>query len=444
MNLNWKKVFAVVRREYVERVRTKAFWIGTLLFPGLFIALIGFQIVLSRKAGGERHLAVVDTTANLYAPLKAELEALEKERQASKPNQTAPHWVLTQRPVAGSLDATKETLRREVVAKQLNGYLVLTPDLVNKDAVEYYSTVVSEFSAMKQLEEAFNKIRMRQRIMARGLPADLSNDLEKRVDLKAFKVSAKGTSEEKGAGIVAAIVFFFLMYSTFFMYGAQVMMGVLDEKTNRIVEIIIASVRPTELMLGKMFGIGLVGLTQYLAWAFVAMNLSLPGIAVALSTTDMGAPKIPISMLGYLVLYFILGYFLYASIYTAIAAPFNTNQEAQQLAMIPMMLIVSSIAVYPAVLNNPSGGLAVFFSIFPFTASLTMFLRTALSDVPLWQIAFSIVSIAATTIAIAWLAGRIYRVGILMYGKKPTIPEIIRWARYSPGKTPAPESVKAT
>jgi ABC-2 type transport system permease protein len=441
--MNWKKVFAVVRREYIERVRTKAFWIGTLLFPGLFIGIIGFQIVLAHKAGGERHLAVVDTTANLYAPLKADLENLEKERLATKPNQTAPRWVLTQRPVEGSLDATKEALRKEVVAKKLNGYLVLTPELVQKDAVEYYSTVVSEFSAMRQLEEAFRKIRMRQKITARGLPADLGNDLEKRVDFKAFKVSAKGTSEEKGAGIIAAIVFFFLMYSTFIMYGAQVMMGVLDEKTNRIVEIIIASVRPTELMLGKMFGIGLVGLTQYAAWAFVAMNLSLPGIASMMSSTEMGAPKIPISMLGFLLLYFILGYFLYASIYTAIAAPFNTNQEAQQLAMIPVMLIISSIAVYPAVLNNPSGGIATFFSIFPFTASLTMFLRTALSDVPVWQIGLSIVSIAATTVAIAWVAGRIYRVGILMYGKKPTIPEIVRWARYSPGKTPAPESVKA-
>ena len=442
--MNWKKIFAVTRREYIERVRTKAFWIGTLLFPGLFLALIGFQIVLSKKAGGERHLAVVDTTAALYAPLKAELAAMEKERQASRPNQTAPHWVLTQRPVEGSLDATKEVLRKEVVAKQLNGYLVLTPALVEKDTVEYYSTVVSEWTAMNQLEKAFNKIRIRQKVMARGLPADLGDDLEKRVDMKAFKVSAKGTTEEKGAGIIAAIVFFFLMYSTFFMYGAQVMHGVLDEKTNRIVEIIIASVRPTELMLGKMFGIGLVGLTQYLAWAFVAMNLSLPGIAVALSSTEMGAPKIPISMLGFLVLYFILGYFLYASLYTAIAAPFNTNQEAQQLSMIPVMLIVSSVAVYPAVLNGPSGGIAVFFSIFPFTASLTMFLRTALSDVPLWQIGLSVVSITGTTVAIAWVAGRIYRVGILMYGKKPTIPEIVRWARYSPGKTPAPEAVKAS
>jgi ABC-2 type transport system permease protein len=441
--MNWKKILAVVRREYIERVRTKAFWIGTMIFPGLFIALIGFQIVLSRKAGGDRHLVVVDATGSLYGPLKAALQAIEQERKAEHPNQQSPHWVLTQRPVESSLEATKEALRKEVVSKKLNAYVVLTPGLVEKNQIEYYSTAVSEWTAMNQVEEAFNKIRLRQKITSRGLPADLANDLEKPVKLKAFKVSESGTAEEKGAGILAAIVFFFLMYSTFIMYGAQVMMGVLDEKTNRIVEIIIASVRPTELMLGKMFGIGLVGLTQYAAWALVAMNLSLPGIATMLSSTNMGAPKIPFSMLGFLLLYFILGYFLYASIYTAIAAPFNTNQEAQQLAMIPVMLILSSIAVYPAVLNNPSGGIATFFSIFPFTASLTMFLRTALSDVPVWQIGLSIVSIAATTVAIAWVAGRIYRVGILMYGKKPTIPEIIRWARYSPGKTPAPEIAKA-
>ena len=197
-------------------------------------------------------------------------------------------------------------------------------------------------------------------------------------------------------------------------------------------------------MIGKMLGIGLVGLTQYLAWSFVAMNLSLPGITGMLASSEMGAPKIAISMLVYFILYFILGYFLYASVYMAIAAPFNTDQEAQHLAMIPMVLIISGIAVYPAVLNNPNGTISVVGSIFPFTASLTMFLRTAISDVPFWQIALSVASLLVTTAGIAWFAGRIYRVGILMYGKKPTIPEIIRWARYSPGKTPAPEAVKAS
>jgi ABC-2 type transport system permease protein len=152
-------------------------------------------------------------------------------------------------------------------------------------------------------------------------------------------------------------------------------------------------------------------------------------------------PRIPIHWLGAFILYFLLGYFLYASVYCAIAAPFNSDQEAQHLVMVPMSLIISGFVVYPAVMNNPAGPISVFFSIFPFTASLVMFLRIAVSEPPLWQILASIVSLIATSFAIAWFAGRIYRVGILMYGKKPTIPEIVRWVRYKPGKEVQPSTV---
>jgi ABC-2 type transport system permease protein len=261
--------------------------------------------------------------------------------------------------------------------------------------------------------------------------------------MKAFKVTAKGASEEKGAGIIAAVIFMVLMYTTFFIYGAQVMRGVIEEKSNRIVEIVIASVRPTELMLGKIIGIGLVGLTQYLAWSLVAMNLSLPGIATIVSAGDLGVPRVPFSMLVYFIVFFILGYFVFAGIYTAIAAPFNTDQEAQQLSMIPIVLILAGFMMYPAVMNNPNGPMAVIFSLIPFTASLVMFLRTAVSEPPAWQIALSIGILLATTVGMAWFAGRVYRVGILMYGKKPTIPEILRWVRYSPGKATAPATPPA-
>ncbi|MGH9365284.1 MAG: ABC transporter permease [Thermoanaerobaculia bacterium] len=442
--MNWKKVFAVIRREYIERVRKKGFWIATLLIPGLMLLYVAIQVFTAHKAGGERQLGVVDTTGRLYPQLVQEVAAQEAQRQKESPGLKVPHWVLQSRAVEGDLEKTKEALRKEVLGKKINAYLVLTPELLAKEQVQYYSTTVTEFSAMGLLERALNHIRLREKIVARGLPAEIGNDLEKRIDWKPFRVTGKGAEEEKGAGIMAAFVFFFLMYGSFFVYGAQVMRGVLEEKTNRIVEIIIASVRPTELMIGKMVGIGLVGITQYLVWALIAMNLSLPGIAAALASTEMGAPKIPVSMLGYFILYFILGYFLYASVYLAIAAPFNTDQEAQQLAMIPMILIVGGVAVYPAVLNNPSGTISVAGSIFPFTASLTMFLRTAISEVPSWQIALSVASLLLTTFGIAWFAGRVYRVGILMYGKKPTIPEIIRWVRYTPGKAPQPGIVQAS
>jgi len=442
--MNWRKTFAVVRREYVERVRTKAFWIATLIIPFFFLAYIAIQISASRKTGGERHLVVVDLTGRLYEPLAQELSDAEAEQRKQSSTTKGPHWVLTQRPVGESLEATKETLRKEVLQKKINGYLVLDPARLQKEEVEYYSTTVSDFIALTQLERALNHVRIREKVQARGLPTDLANELEKRVDLKAFKITEKGAAEEKGAGIIAAIIFMVLMYTTFFIYGSQVMRGVIEEKSSRIVEIIVASVRPTELMVGKIIGIGLVGLTQYFAWSLVAMNLSLPGIATVLSSGDMGVPKVPISMLGYFILYFLLGYFVYASLYTAIAAPFNTDQEAQQLVMIPIVLILGGFMVYPAVMNNPNGGVALFFSLFPFTASLVMFLRTAVSEPPAWQIVLSIVLLLGTTAAVAWFAGRIYRVGILMYGKKPTIPEIIRWVRYKPGRVAQPAAPQAS
>lgn len=441
--MNWKKTFAVVRREYTERVRTKAFWVATLLIPLFFLGYILIQISVSRKTGGERQLVVVDETGRLYAPLVKELADIEAKQRAENSSSKGPHWALVERPATGDLAAVKEDLRKQVLAKKINGYLVLEPSKIEKSEAEYYSTTVSEFIAISQLQSAINHIWMRQKMEARGLPADLAKELETRIDLKPFKVTEKGTAEEKGAGLIAAIILLILMYSTFFMYGYQVMRGVIEEKSNRIVEIIVASVRPTELMLGKILGIGLVGLTQYFVWSVVAMNLSLPAVAGLFASGDMGLPRVPASLLGYFMLFFLLGYFLYASVYTMIAAPFNTDQEAQQLAMIPMILILSGLAVYPAVMNNPNGGMALFFSLFPFTASLIMFLRTAVSEPPLWQILLSVALLLGTTAALTWLAGRIYRVGILMYGKKPTIPEIIRWARYSPGKAPQP-AVKAS
>ncbi len=436
--MSWTKVFAVIRREYLERVRTKAFWIATFLVPIFFLGYMAVQIAAIKKTSGERKVVVVDLTGRLAQPLAHELAEGERARQLKKPGTQGIHWILESRPVSGDVEKTKEALRHEVLEKKIYGYLVLDPSMLEKDRAEYYSISVSEFVALEQMERAINRTMLRQKIADQGLPASLGKELEKRVDLKTLKVTTKGTTEEKGAGILAAIVFLVIMYMTFFMYGFQNLRGVIEEKTSRIVELIIASVRPTELMLGKIVGIGLVGLTQYLIWSLVAMNLSLPGIAGLMAMGEAGAPTIPLSMIGYFLLFFLLGYFLYASIYTAIGAPFNTDQEAQQLAMIPSMLIISGMAVYPAVMNNPNGPVAVFASLFPFTAPLMMFLRTAVAEPPVWQIGLSMVILIVSTIGMAWLAGRIYRVGILMYGKKPTIPEILRWVRYRPGKVLQP------
>jgi ABC-2 type transport system permease protein len=441
--MSWTKVFAVIRREYLERVRTKTFWIATIIVPAFFFIYMAVQIAAIRKTSGERKIAVVDTTGRLAPALTAELVSREEAMRREKPGTRGIHWIVETRPVTGDLERTKEMLRKEVLDEKIYGYLVLDQALLEKDRAEYYSISVSEFVALKQMDDAINLTLLRRRIEDRGLPPSVGKELEKRIDLKTWKVTTKGVTEEKGAGIIAALVFMVIMYSTFIMYGLQNLRGVIEEKTNRIVELVIASVRPIELMLGKIVGIGLVGLTQYLVWSLVAMNLSILGIAGLMAAGESGAPLIPLSMIGYFVLFFLLGYVLYASIYTALGAPFNTDQEAQQLSMIPTMLIIGGMAVYPAVMNNPNGPVAVAASLFPFTAPLIMYLRTAVAEPPGWQIGLSIVILILSTIGMAWFAGRIYRVGILMYGKKPTIPEILRWVRYRPGKALQPAAPPA-
>jgi ABC-2 type transport system permease protein len=441
--MNWKKIFAVIRREYVERIRTKAFWIGTALIPVFFLFYIGIQFASAHKAGGERHIAVVDGTGRLYEPLVAYMAAREKAREESTEGKGI-HWVFEQRPAGTDLTAQKEAMRKEVLAKKINGYLILEPQLLDKDAAEFYSTSVSELVTTSQLERSLNHVLLKERVARQNLPPSFASELERRVDLKSFKITDKGAAEEKGAGVFVVIIFSVMLYSTFLIYGTQNMRGVIDEKSNRIVEVIIASMRPTELMLGKIIGIGLVGLTQYVIWCFFAVNLSLPAIAGRLATTEMGVPTIPLSMILYFILFFIFGYFLYASIYTAIGAPFNTDQEAQQFSMVPVLCIVAVWAFFPVLFNNPNGGVAVFISLFPLTSPLAMFMRASISQPPVWQIALCILLLIVTTIGIAWVAGRIYRVGILMYGKRPTIPEIVRWMRYSPGKNAQPESAQAT
>lgn len=441
--MSWKKIFAVIRREYLERVRTKAFWIATIIVPAFFFIYMAVQIAAIRKTSGERKIAVVDTTGRLAPAFAAELASREEAHRREKPGTRGIHWIVEPRPIIGDLEQTKEALRKEVLDEKIYGYLILDPSLIEKDRAEYYSVSVSEFVALSQMEQAINKTLLRRKIEDRGLPPSIGKELERRVDLKTWKVTTKGVTEEKGAGILAALIFMVIMYSTFIMYGLQNLRGVIEEKTNRIVELVIASVRPIELMVGKIVGIGLVGLTQYLFWSLVAMNLSILGIAGMMAAGESGAPTIPLSMIGYFILFFLLGYFLYASIYTALGAPFNTDQEAQQLSMIPTMFIIGGMAVYPAVMNNPNGPIAVGASLFPLTAPLIMYLRTAVAEPPGWQILVSIAILILSTFGMAWLAGRIYRVGILMYGKKPTIPEILRWVRYRPGKALQPAAPPA-
>jgi ABC-2 type transport system permease protein len=449
------KLFAVIKREYLQQVRTKAFWIATFLIPAVGLSVIFLQLALGRTLGAKGRIGVLDVTGRLYAPLVAEYRAqpteeeeenraeakkdkkisgtqlLDKASQAQKPKVIAELDLFRVGVTPETLPEVRRKLNVDVQTGKIKAYIVLTPLTLDKGIAEWRAqSVKAEVVMRQQIARYLSRAVTKERLKDRGIDPAVYEAARINVDLEAHEAKEIESGEDGrnvGMNIAISGIFFFLIYISIFMYGAAIMRGVLEEKNNRIVEVIVSSIRPTTLMLGKILGIGLVGLTQYAVWACLALAIALPGVA-AIAGMGEGLPHIPVTTISAFVLFFVLGYFLYASVYAALSAPFNTEQEAQQFVILPTILLMFTSFTWFFAYNQPNGTLATALSFFPFTAPLMMFMRISVQTPPLWQIATSVAILVATIVAVAWFAGRIYRVGILMYGKKPTLPEIFRWA----------------
>jgi ABC-2 type transport system permease protein len=229
--------------------------------------------------------------------------------------------------------------------------------------------------------------------------------------------------------MVAFALLFFLYMSVLF-YGLFVMRGVIEEKQSRIVEIVISSVKPTQMMLGKVVGIGLVGLTQIGIWALTTAGLSLFG-ATMFPSQAAKIPSIPMSMLVYFVLFFVLGFFLYATLYAMVGSMVSSEEDAQQMQFPVTLLIVVPMMILGLVMSNPNSTSSIVLSMVPFFAPALMMLRIAVINPPVWQVILSMVIMVVTILGFLWVAAKIYRVGILMYGKRPSIAELGRWLRHT-------------
>jgi ABC-2 type transport system permease protein len=267
-----------------------------------------------------------------------------------------------------------------------------------------------------------------------GVRVDNLSDLVRGADFTLVKVGKVGEAVEKGQTFILAFAVAFVLYFTLLLYGVATMRSVLEEKTTRVVEILASSARPFDLMAGKILGVAGAGFTQYMIWGVTGLLISTYGSA-AVSAFRPGAPAlrfhIPVSLLIYGMLFFLAGYFLYASIYAAVGAMVSSDEEAQQLQLPMTLLIVVAFLLYPAVMRDPSSRLSVIISLIPFFSPILMVFRIGLQTPPLWQIILSLVLIIATTIGVVRVASKIYRVGILMYGKRPSLVELLRWLKYT-------------
>jgi ABC-2 type transport system permease protein len=413
------KLWAVVRREYIERVRTKGFVIGTILGPLILGAMMIVPVFAMRSGSKLLRVAVLDRVGTLGPRVE---EALRAARFDDKPRFDV------QPSGAGPAAAREAALKKAVLEGKLDGYLEIPEDVLARGAASYYGRNVSNRLDLRTMERAASDVLVGIRLAEAGLDPTKVKDLTRGLDLKTIRLSESGEREDQGAAFIFAVILLMILYTSILMWGQVVMTSVIEEKTSRVVEVMASGVPSTTLLAGKLLGVGAAGLTQFLVWSLSLFGASLVMAGPLAGTFPM--PEITPLMLVSFVLFFLLGFYFYAALYASIGAAVNTVQEAQNLVFPVMTPIIIGMVSFPAAIEAPDGPLSVTLSMIPGISPLIMFLRIVVLTPPTWQIALSIALLGLGIVGVLWVAARVYRVGILMYGKKPTFPELVKWVRH--------------
>jgi len=438
------KLWAVIRREYLERVQTRWFIIGCLLGP-VFITGIIFVptwLTLRNLRADPASLIVIDATgAGLGARLRASLDSA-----SGRPN--APNTIDVRVTPPAGIAAAESLATKAVVAKEVEGYLVLDERTLRGERARYAGRKATAVGDMRRLETSLRQVSLAQRLEHANLNPTLVDSLTRsRLVLESERLTeqGRGSDASRRANVAFAGAVAFLLYMSMILYGQAVLRGVLEEKSTRVAEVVVSSVSPETLLAGKVIGVGAVGLTQQIIWVVATLYLgsftapmlarmappSGAGGIPATSLASVSMPDIQIVSLLLILVFFLLGYGVYSSLYAAVGATVNSEQEAQQaLAPILVLIIASALFIQPAMLN-PTSTLARVTSMFPFSAPIIMPLRMSLVPIPPWEMAVAIGGLVIAFVAVILLAARIYRVGLLMYGKRPTLGELARWVRQS-------------
>ncbi|HMK31635.1 MAG TPA: ABC transporter permease [Terriglobales bacterium] len=415
-----RNVWLIIRREYVERVRTKAFLISTLILPLFMLAVTVLPAKLAgMKAEGTRHIVVVTSRSSLG-------EAVKRQLTKGTEAEGAYRIEIDDRVTEGE----RELLRSRVSDGSLDGFLWLSDDAIASRKVTYAARETSDFIEDAGLGSALTVALMKERLAERGIAGADAENLLKDVNVETVKIQ-KGKESSAGGmqQFFTSFMMAFLLYFTLLVYGMAVMRSVLEEKSSRVMEVVLSSATSRQLMAGKVLGVGAVGLTQIAIWLVIAGALATPGLA---ASREMRAwLQLPPLTIAAFCLFFVLGYLLYSGMYAALGAMVNSEQEAQQWQFFVTLPIVVPIVMLTFVIRQPNSTISTWASMVPFFAPILMYLRIVVQTPPLWQIGLSLAVLVATIYGVLVVCSRIYRVGILMYGKRPTLPEIVKWLRYA-------------
>jgi ABC-2 type transport system permease protein len=445
-----RQALVVAQREYLSRVRSLGFWLATIVLP-VFLAAIGILPTLFLlKSVSAHRVAVVDQTGELGEGLAARLApapetapekvdttsgdgVAELEQQIEEQLESA-RFEVTLEPAAADPAAQQAELSRRVREGELDAWIWIGEDALDSSRAEYHAESVSNFITQDRLQDALTAVSREKRFRRAGFDPEQIGKLNRRVRLTTFRITEEGGEQEGAeAGLILAYALFFLLYMVLVFYGQQVMNGVIEEKSSRIVEVVVSTVRPFELLMGKLLGICGAALTQLAVWLGTMVAFTLPGVVSAMAwiPEDVDVPTISAGLIVHFVLLFLLGFFVFSTVYAAIGSAFNNVQEAQQWAGFIVIFLVAPVFFFWMVINDPDSTISVVASLIPFFTPLLMMLRIAIKAPPFWQIALGYLLTTGFTLFMIWLSARVYRTGILMYGKKPTLKELWRWVRYA-------------
>jgi ABC-2 type transport system permease protein len=421
------KIISVIKREYIQIVRTKGFIIGTILGPVLMAAFIVIPILVQFiSVDKQENIGVVDISGEVFMDLDKKLD--QELKDGSR------RYILRLFELEGDLDRLLETLNKKVLDKELSAYIYIPENISDGGVAEYVSEHVSDFDKQGNIGQALSRIIIEKRLRGEGLDPEKIGQYMRPVRLDTKKVTTRGVERDVGGTFMISFVLVLILYMTVIFYGQIILRGVIEEKSSRVVEIVLSSLRPFQLMAGKILGIAAVGFTQYAIWALFGIAATkysrniVSGFFPA--AADFSMPSIPPYIFVYFVIFFVLGYFLYGTMYAAIGSMVNNEKEAQQLVMPVTMFLIVPIMLMTFVIRSPDSSVSVVLSMIPFFSPILMLLRISVLLPPFPQIAASIVLLILTTLLMIWISAKIYRVGILMYGKRPGLSEIIKWMRY--------------
>lgn len=429
--MNYSKLWLIIKREYITRLRSKVFIIATLLAPLAIILIFSIPIAIQTfSPDRDREIIIVDQTSVLVE----NLTSLEGSRYTDGSDEDVSHW------------------RSQLTQGNIDGLIVLPENLLNDTSVtpNFFHDGAAGFTLIQNIRSEINNSIRDARLELVDAPNEVRNILADNRGMTTRTLTEEGEEgEDTSAMFIVGLFMAFIIYGAMFAYGAVIMRGVIEEKSNRVVELIASCVKPFELLLGKVIGVGALGLTQFTLWGlmiFGFMSLAGPAAMMFMDQPDLqaaaangnGQPDLPFnipSISGWLIVgfivFFLFGYLIYSSIYAAIGSAIENESDSQQLQIPILVLIIIPILLVNFVAEDPNSTVAVITSIVPFFAPILMPVRMAIISVPVWQIGLTLLLMALTFLLMIWLSAKIYRVGILMYGKKAGFAEIYKWMKYS-------------